>query len=80
MISDKFYEIMKNNESSFDDLIGEIKDLLEQEKKNGNIKSYNYYIDDDVYDSCGLSIYYLSICWIDFNDNLYIIGTNYNLN
>ena len=30
MISDKFYEIMENNESSFDDLIGEIKDFLEQ--------------------------------------------------
>lgn len=79
MISDKFYEIMENDELSFDDLIGEVKDFLEQEKKNGNIKSYNYYIDDDVYDSCGLSIYYLSICWIDFNDDLHIIGTNYNL-
>ena len=77
MISDKFYDIMENNDLSFDDLIGEVKDFLEQEKKNGNIKSYNYFVDDDVYDSCGFDIYYLSICWIDLDNKLHIVGTNY---
>lgn len=75
-IRDKFYEIMEK-EDSFDELIGEVKDMLESEKENGNIKNYNYESDTDVFDSCGLGIYYLSICWVDNNDELHIAGSSY---
>lgn len=75
-IHDKFYEIMEK-EDDFDELIGEVKDMLESEKQNGNIKNYNYESDTDVFDSCGLDIYYLSICWIDNNDELQIAGASY---
>nr|DAO43714.1 MAG TPA: hypothetical protein [Caudoviricetes sp.] len=75
-IRDKFHEIMEK-EDDFDELIGEVKDMLESEKQNGNIKNYNYESDIDVFDSCGLDIYYLSICWVDNNDELQIAGASY---
>ena len=75
-IRDKFYEIMEK-EDSFDELIRNVKDMLESEKENGNIKNYNYESDTDVFDSCGLDIYYLSICWVDNNDELHIAGSSY---
>lgn len=75
-IREKFYEIMEK-ENSFDELIGEVTDILEDERKAGNIKGYKHEIDMDVFDSCGLDIYYLSICWIDNNDELQIAGASY---
>ena len=54
-----------------------VKRMLESEKENGNIKNYNYESDTDVFDSCGLGIYYLSICWVDNNDELHIAGSSY---
>ena len=75
-IRDKFYEIMEK-EDSFDELIRNVKYMLESEKENGNIKNYNYESDTDVFDSCSLDIYYLSICWVDNNDELHIAGSSY---
>lgn len=76
-IKEKFFEIMENDVRSFDDLIGDTKDMLEAEKSVGNIKDYRYEIDMDVYDSCGLDIYYLSIAWVDKDGNLEVTGASY---
>ena len=76
MIREKFYEIMEK-EDGFDELIGEVEDMLKEEKEKGNIKHYEYFSDEDVFDSCGLSIFYLSICWIDLEDKLHIAGDRY---
>ena len=75
-IREKFYEIMEK-EDAFDELIGEITDVLESEKEKGNIKDYQHFSDTDVFDSCGLDIYCLSICWVDNNNKLHIAGASY---
>lgn len=76
-IREKFLEIMENDVVSFDDLIGEVKDMLEEQKSLGNIKDYSHEIDMDVYDSSGLDIYYLSIVWIDNDGKLNVAGASY---
>lgn len=76
-IKEKFYEIFEDTISSFDDLIGEVKDMLEEQKSLGNIKDYSHEIDMDVYDSSGLDIYYLSIAWIDNDGKLNVAGASY---
>ena len=72
----KFYEIMEKDDS-LDELIGKVEELLKAEKDEGNIKDYEYTPDTDVFDSPGLDIFYLSICWIDNNDKLQIAGAGY---
>ena len=76
-VRERFFEIMENDMCSFDDLVGEVKDMLEAEKNAGNIKDYRYELDMDVYDSCGLDIYYLSIAWVDKDNNLEVAGSSY---
>lgn len=76
-IKEKFYETMENDVSSFDDLVGEVKDMLEEQKSLGNIKDYSHEIDMDVYDSSGLDIYYISIAWIDNDGKLNVTGASY---
>ena len=76
-IREKFYKIMENEESSFDDLIEEVKTMLESACNSGYILSYNYEIDMDVYDSPGLDIYYLSIAWVDTENKVHVTGASY---
>ena len=76
-IKEKFYEIFEDTTSSFDDLVGEVKYMLEEQKSLGNIKDYSYEIDMDVYDSSGLDIYYLSIAWVDTENKVHVIGASY---
>ena len=76
-IKEKFLEIMENDVSSFDDLVGEVKDMLEEQKSLGNIKDYSHEIDMDVYDSSGLDIYYISIAWINNDGELNVAGASY---
>lgn len=77
-LEEKFYEIMEK-EDGFDELIGEVEDMLKEKKEKGIIKDYNHISDIDVFDSCGLVIYYLSICWIDNDNKLHIAGSSYYL-
>ena len=76
-IKEKFLSIMENDIAGFNDLIGEVKDMLEEQKSLGNIKDYSHELDMDVYDSCGLDIYYLSIAWVDNDGKLNVAGTSY---
>ena len=75
-VREKFYEIMEK-EDPFESLVGEVKKMLEEEKINGNISSYTYEQDLDVYDSCGLDIYYLSIAWVNKDGSLEVAGASY---
>lgn len=75
-LREKFYEIMEKDDS-FDELIGKVEELLKAERDKGNIKEYEDMFDTDVFDSPGLDIFYLSICWIDNNDKLQIAGASY---
>lgn len=75
-VREKFYKIMEK-EDSFDELINEVEDMLKEEKDKGNISSYKYESDTDVYDSCGLDIYYLSIAWVNKDGSLEVAGASY---
>ena len=75
-VREKFYEIMEK-EDPLESLVGEVKKMLEEEKINGNISSYTYEQDMDVYDSCGLDIYYLSIAWVNVDGSLEVAGASY---
>ena len=79
-IADKFYEIMEKEDCCFDEMISEVTEMLEEEKRSGNIKSYEHISDKDVFDSCDLDIYYLSIGWIDNENQLQIAGASYYSN
>lgn len=63
--------IEKHDNDDIDECVGEIEAYLQA---NYNIKSYRVDADTDVYDSCGLDIYYISACWIDMSDNLDMCG------
>lgn len=76
IIRDKFYEIMEQ-ENSYDELISEVTEMLTKEKLNGNIKDFDTFSDEEVFDSCGLDIFYLSISWIDKDNKLYTAGSSY---
>ena len=43
-------------------------------KLQENIKSFKIDTDSDVFDSCGLDIFYVSVAWVDENDTLEICG------
>lgn len=79
-ITDKFYEIMEKEDCDFDEMIGEVTRMFEKEKKKGNIKDYKHFSDEDVFDSCGLDIYYLSVSWIDNDNQIHIAGASYYSN
>lgn len=75
-VRDKFYEIMEH-ENGFDETYTEVEEMLRSEKETGNIKDFTLISDTDVFDSCGLSIYYVSISWIDNENKLQIAGSCY---
>jgi hypothetical protein len=72
-IKEKIWEIIEEYDNvDIDECIGAIEDYL---KDNPNVKSYKMYSDTDVFDSCGLDIYYISVSWIDVDGNLDICGS-----
>lgn len=75
-IREKFYEIMEK-EDDFDELFGEVKDMLDEAKLSGKILDYEMNSDIDVYDSPGMDVYYLSIAWVKDDGELNIAGTSY---
>lgn len=76
-IREKFYEIMEQ-EKGIDEVIEEVKEMLEEEVQNNNIKTYEILEDMDVFDSPGLDIYYVSISWVDSNSGkLVMAGSSY---
>lgn len=71
-IEDKIYEIIDKYDGTggVDECIDELENYLSSEFDSNNfvIKS-----DIDVFDSCGLSIYYIMVAWND-TDGLHLCG------
>lgn len=75
-LEERFYSI-NENAIDFEAFIEETNNLFNEEKEKGNIKEYKYLSDTDVFDSCGLDIYYVSVCWVDKYNKLNIVGASY---
>jgi hypothetical protein len=43
-------------------------------ERNVGVKDYKIYSDTDVFDSCGLGIFYVTVSWIDTAGELHICG------
>lgn len=71
-IEEKIYEIIDKHDEygEVDECVEELGNYLSEkiESKNFLIKS-----DTDVFDSCGLDIYYIMVSWID-EDGLHLCG------
>lgn len=70
---EKFLEDHKEWEG-FDELFNGVNEFL---SNNKNVKSHRLLSDVDVFDGSVTSIYYLSICWVDLNNNIDIYGYPY---
>lgn len=71
-IIDKFYEIIDlyDGYGNTNSAVYDIKALMEE----CQIKNFQISVDNDVFDSPGLDIYYVMLAWHD-NDGLHIIGS-----
>lgn len=73
-LKEKVYEIIE----SFD-RTGETDECAEEIEKlfieNSDISNYEVFTDTDVFDSCGLDIFYVSVAWVDVNNKLHICGS-----
>lgn len=76
-IADKFYEIMEQEEKDYKEIKKEVSELFEEAKLSGEIQDFIFRTDEDVFDSCGLDIYYISVSWIDDDNKLQIAGESY---
>ena len=76
-IAGKFYEIIEQEEKGYDEIKKEVSELFEKAKLSGEIQDFIFATDEDVFDSCGLDIYYISVSWIDNDDKLQITGASY---
>lgn len=76
-IADKFYEIMEQEDKGYKEIKKEVSELFVEAKSSGEIQDFIFRTDEDVFDSCGLDIYYISVGWIDNDDELQIAGASY---
>lgn len=77
MINEKIYEIIEKYDETgnVDGCVEEINEFMEDMISNNEILKFKTFTDTDVFDSCGLDIYYISISWIDKNNDLDICGS-----
>ena len=73
-IKEKIWEIIDEYDGSgkIDECSEEIKDFMNSLE---DVATYEIYTDTDVYDSCGLDIYYISIAWYTTSGNLNVCGS-----
>lgn len=76
-IADKFYKIMEQEDKGYEEIKKEISELFVEAKSCGKIQDFIFRTDEDVFDSCGLDIYYISVSWINDDDKLQIAGASY---
>ena len=73
---EKIFEILNNEDLSFDDVISNLKDCLKICKDNGDI--INFTVDADlIYDNLGMDVYAIAIAWIDKSNELRQILSSY---
>ena len=69
---EKVEEILYDEDKDFDEIVEELKDLL----KDPLVQEGQVLADQDVFDSPGLDIGYISVAWIE-NGKLNLLGTSY---
>lgn len=72
-IEKKIYEIIEKHDEygNIDECEAEIDEFLEN---NENVKQFMIMKDTDVFDSCGLDIYYISVAYTDIDGEINICG------
>ena len=72
-ITDKIYEIIEKYDGSgeIDECTEDIAGFMERDER---VKEYKVHDDTDVFDSCGLGIFYIAVSWIDTAGELHICG------
>ena len=72
-IKNKIWDIIGEYDGSgqLDECEDEIENFM---KLQDNVKLFKILTDSDVFDSCGLDIFYVSVAWIDENNELTICG------
>lgn len=73
-MKEQIRNLFNKYEEDSDTCFEEIIKLLDNVINSKQIKSYKYFYDEEVFDSPGLNIEYLSIAWIDNDDKLNIYG------
>lgn len=72
-IEEKIYEIIEKY-----DEVGEINECVDEidtfMSKECNLSDFKVMSDDDVFDSCGLDIYYIMVAWNDA-EGLHLCGS-----
>lgn len=80
-INDEIFKIVdiceEDENKDCDCAIEMIENYLDFLVKNKEIIDYCYDVDYDVFDSCGLDIFYISIAFIDNNNTLKVTGISY---
>lgn len=71
-IEEKIYEIIDKHDEcgEVDECVDEIESFLSGEC---NLSDFKVISDTDVFDSCGLNIYYIMVAWNDL-DGLHLCG------
>ena len=64
-MEDKIYEIIEKYDGSgeVDECVEVIEEFLS--KCHDEVKTFKVWLDTDVFDSCGLDIFYIAVSWID---------------
>lgn len=72
-IRDNIYELIDKHDGcgAIDECEDDISEYL---ASTDNVFQYKVWKDTDVFDSCGLDIFYISAAWIDKNGELQICG------
>ena len=78
MNNDVIYDIIEkyDGNGNVGECVGEIKDTLNELVHNGEVQEFKVWSDTDVYDSCGLDIYYIAVTWIGKHGELNICGAS----
>ena len=75
-MEEKIYDIISEYDESggLDECTEEIEKYMDSLVEIGEILTYDILSDSDVFDSCGLDIFYVAVAWVDTNSNVHIIG------
>lgn len=75
-MEERFFNIFKD-EYSYNNCRDSVLKLFGDAKDNGEIIDYCVNLDDDVFDSPGLDIYYISVGYVDNKSKVHCIGSPY---
>lgn len=76
-MEEKIIEIIEKYDGSGQvyECIEEIEAYLQPLNDSGKILGFLTYSDTDVFDSCGLDIFYIAVSWVDKKHNINMCGS-----